>query len=118
MRNDRSEYENRLRLSLAEQLLRDAEARLDAERREEEAKERQELVRRKMELKYIKDHLDRENEEERIKRAEERLRMEWELQREREDRAREVVKREAGEKKTEKAEQEKTQTNAKFDRLE
>ncbi|KAJ4343129.1 hypothetical protein N0V95_006744 [Ascochyta clinopodiicola] len=86
---DRS-YEDKLKLSLAEQKLREAEAKIEAERREQEAERREEITRRKMELKYIKDRQEREDEEDRIKRAEERLRMDWDLKREREDRAREL----------------------------
>jgi hypothetical protein len=92
MRNDRSEYGERQKLSLAEQCLRVLEARIDADRREEEVEQREEIMRRKMELS-------------------------WEVQRQREDRAREVVKREV-EEKMEKAKQENAQTDAKIDRLE
>jgi hypothetical protein len=92
MRNDRSEYGDRPKLSLAEQRLRVAEARVNSERREEEAERREEIMWRKMELK-------------------------WELQSEREDGAREVVKREV-EEKMEKAKQENAQADAKIDRLE
>jgi hypothetical protein len=92
MRNDRSEYGERQKLSLAEQRLRVLEARIDADRREEEAEQREEIMRRKMELI-------------------------WEVQRQREDRACEVVKREV-EEKIEKAKQENAQTDAKIDRLE
>ncbi|KAH6615181.1 hypothetical protein C7974DRAFT_380046 [Boeremia exigua] len=95
---DRS-YEDKLKLSLAEQKLREAEARLDAERRDEEAGRREEITKRKLELKYIKDRQEREDEEERIKRQEERLRMDWDLKREREERARELRSRDEEEKK-------------------
>lgn len=92
-------YEDRLKLSLAEQKLREAEAKLEAERRDEEAERREEITRRKLELKYIKDRQEREDEEERIKRQEERLRMDWELKREREERARELRLRDEEDKK-------------------
>src|SRR5690242_4639425 len=42
-------YEDKLKLSLAEQKLREAEARLEAERRDEEAERREEITRRKLE---------------------------------------------------------------------
>lgn len=114
---DRFEHEDKIKLFLAEQRLKYAEAKLEAERREEETERREEMLRKKMELKYIKDHQECEEEEERIKRQEERLRLDWELKREREDRAREVVQREAEENRKKTA-QEKAQTDAKFERLE
>lgn len=83
-------YEDKLKLSLAEQRLKEAEAKMEAERRELEVGRREEITRRKIELEFIKDRQEREDEEDRIKRAEEKYRMDWELRREREDRAREI----------------------------
>lgn len=48
------------------------------------SEEREELIKRKMELKYMKDRHERAEEEERIALEEERLRKDWELRHERE----------------------------------
>ncbi|KAL1599569.1 hypothetical protein SLS60_007372 [Paraconiothyrium brasiliense] len=69
------------KLEQANQRLREQEERIEMERREE-------LIKRKMELKYMKDRHERDEEEERIKRDEERLKREWELKHEREERKR------------------------------
>ncbi|KAJ4320174.1 hypothetical protein N0V94_003535 [Neodidymelliopsis sp. IMI 364377] len=92
-------FKDKLKLSLAEQKLREAEAKIEAERREQEAEKREELIRRKIELKYIRDRQEREDEEDRIKHAEERLRTDWDLKREKEDRAHERRLREEEEKR-------------------
>jgi hypothetical protein len=70
--------------------LREAEERQEQERREE-------LIRRKLELDYIKDKQKHEDEEARIKSDEERFKREWELRHEREDRKRTEREREAEE---------------------
>jgi hypothetical protein len=69
------------KLEQANQRIREQEERIEMERREE-------LIKRKMELKYMKDRHEREEEEERIKRDEDRLKREWELKHEREERKR------------------------------
>ncbi|KAF1951455.1 hypothetical protein CC80DRAFT_207173 [Byssothecium circinans] len=61
--------------------LREAEERQDQETREE-------LIRRRMELKYLKDRHEREEEEARIKYDEDRLKKEWELKMSLEERMR------------------------------
>ncbi|KAF2686525.1 hypothetical protein K458DRAFT_429526 [Lentithecium fluviatile CBS 122367] len=72
---------DRWQLDEANRRLKEAEERNDQERREE-------LIRRKIELKYMKDRQEREEEEERIKLEEDRLKKEWELKHEREERKR------------------------------
>jgi hypothetical protein len=74
------DYDPRL-LQMANQRLEEAEEKLDQERRED-------LIKRKMELKYMKDLQECEDEEARIKLEEERLKKEWELKQEREEKKR------------------------------
>ncbi|KAF1930703.1 uncharacterized protein M421DRAFT_3011 [Didymella exigua CBS 183.55] len=110
-------YDDRLKLSLAEQKLREAEAKIEAERREE-------IIKRKLELKYIKDRQERDDEEARIKCIEERLRTDLDLKREREERARERALRDEADKRERiladskaKAEKELREKKAEKDRI-
>ncbi|KAF2638150.1 hypothetical protein P280DRAFT_471813 [Massarina eburnea CBS 473.64] len=66
-----AEFE-RYKLEQANQRLREAEEKLDMERHDE-------LIKRRMELKYLKDRREREEEEAHIKADEDRLKREWEL---------------------------------------
>jgi len=72
---------DRWQLEAANQRLKEAEERQQAERREE-------LIKRKMDMKYMKDRLEREEEEARIKADEDRYKREFELKHEREERKR------------------------------
>jgi hypothetical protein len=85
---DRS-YEEKIQLALAQQRAKEVEEKLEKERWDDEMGRREELVKRRMELKYIKDLRERELERDRIKRQEEDMSRDWELKREREDRDRE-----------------------------
>lgn len=67
---------DRWQLQQANQRIKEAEDKLEMERREE-------LIKRKMELKYLKDRHERDEEEARIKLEEDRLKSEWELRHER-----------------------------------
>ncbi|PVI07086.1 hypothetical protein DM02DRAFT_649030 [Periconia macrospinosa] len=71
----------RYKLEQANIRLREAEERLENERREE-------LIKRRMELKYLKDRHERDEEEARIKLEEERMKREWELRLSHEERKR------------------------------
>ncbi|KAF1968374.1 hypothetical protein BU23DRAFT_572450 [Bimuria novae-zelandiae CBS 107.79] len=72
---------DRWKLEQAQQRIREQEERLERERHDE-------LIKRKYELKFMKDRHEREEEEERIKRDEDRWKQEWELKHEREERRR------------------------------
>ncbi|KAL7772155.1 hypothetical protein CFE70_002108 [Pyrenophora teres f. teres 0-1] len=82
-------YEDKVKLAVSQQRLREAKEKLEKERQEEERAMRDELMRRRLELDYIKDMREREHEEESIRRQEEHLHRDWELKREREERDRE-----------------------------
>jgi len=69
--------------------LEEAEFGLDSARQETEAGRLEELVRRRLELNYIRDPEEREAEEARFKRLEESFKVDWELNRERKWRSRE-----------------------------
>lgn len=88
-RADPRDYEDKIQLSLAQQRIKEAEDALERKRREEEIERREDLIRRKLEMKYIQDRTEREAEEDRIKLQEEHLKREWEYKREREERDRE-----------------------------
>lgn len=68
--------------------LEEANRRIKEQEEQRELERREELIKRKMELKYMKDRQERELEEERIRRDEERLKRDWELKHEREERKR------------------------------
>jgi hypothetical protein len=87
-RADPRDYEDKIQLTLAQQRIKEAEDALERKRREDEIERREDLVRRKLEIKYIKDRSEREAEEDRIKLQEEHLKREWEFKREREERER------------------------------
>ncbi|KAL1791858.1 hypothetical protein ACET3X_009609 [Alternaria dauci] len=76
-RSPEPNYADKIKLTLAEQRLKDLEDKLERERQE------------RVELDFIQDRREHEAEEERIKKAEESMRREWELKREREERDRE-----------------------------
>lgn len=71
----------RYKLEQANQRLRETEERMENERREE-------LIKRRMELKYLKDRHERDEEESRIKLEEDRMKREWELRLSHEERKR------------------------------
>ncbi|KAF2189665.1 hypothetical protein K469DRAFT_700914 [Zopfia rhizophila CBS 207.26] len=77
-------------LQMANERLKEAEERLAQEKREE-------LIKKRLELKYLKDKQERDEEEARIKAEEDRLKKEWELKQEREERKREQRARDAEE---------------------
>jgi hypothetical protein len=87
-RADPRDYEDKIQLTLAQQRIKEAEDALERKRREDEIERREDLVRRKLEIKYIKDRTERQEEEDRIKLQEEHLKREWEFKREREERER------------------------------
>jgi hypothetical protein len=87
-RADPRDYEDKIQLTLAQQRLKEAEDKIERERREGEIERREDLLRRKLEMKYIKDKAERDAEEDRIKLQEDRMRREWELKREREEKER------------------------------
>ncbi|KAK7193833.1 hypothetical protein DPSP01_011890 [Paraphaeosphaeria sporulosa] len=68
--------------------LEEANRRIKEQEELKEIERREELIKKKMELKYIRDRQERELEEARIAREEDRLRKEWELKLEREERKR------------------------------
>jgi hypothetical protein len=94
---------DKIKLLLAQQRLKEAEDKLERERREDELERREDLIRRKLEIKYIKERAerdtaeDRHTEEDRIVLQEDRLRREWELKRRREESKREQRTRDAQE---------------------
>ncbi|KAJ8110392.1 hypothetical protein OPT61_g6761 [Boeremia exigua] len=100
----------------AEQKLREAEARLEAVRGDEEAERRDDIPRRKLRLGYTKDRQEREDEEARIQRHGDALRYDWERARIREERAREIGRKET-EEYGKKAQEEKEQMDTRFNRL-
>jgi hypothetical protein len=71
-----NEYE-RWQLWLAQERQKEAEEKLQQEKRED-------LLKKRLELKYLKDMREREEEEYRIKQEEERLKKEWDLKKEKE----------------------------------
>lgn len=85
------EYE-RWKLQDTERRLKETEDKLEQERREEL---RDELMKKRAELKYIKDRREREEEEARIKAQEDRLRKDWELKLKKEEMKRIEDQREA-----------------------
>ncbi|KAF9740912.1 hypothetical protein PMIN02_002621 [Paraphaeosphaeria minitans] len=68
--------------------LEEANRRIKEQEELKEIERRDELIKKKMELKYIRDRQERDLEEARIAREENRLRQEWELKLEREERKR------------------------------
>ncbi|KAF2471993.1 uncharacterized protein BDR25DRAFT_302804 [Lindgomyces ingoldianus] len=77
-------------LQMANERLKEAEEKLAMEKREE-------LIKKRMELKYLKDKAERDEEEARIKLEEDRLKKDWELKMEQEARKREQRAKEAEE---------------------
>ncbi|OCK85957.1 hypothetical protein K432DRAFT_399833 [Lepidopterella palustris CBS 459.81] len=77
-------------LQLANERLRDAEERLQQEKRDE-------LLKQRYELKYLKNQRERDEEEARIKAEEDRMKKDWELKMEREERKREQRAKDAEE---------------------
>jgi hypothetical protein len=73
-----------------------AEDKIGQEQRQDELERREDLLRRKIEVKYIKDRVEREAEVDRIQLLEERLKRDWELKREREKNERIVEEDRAG----------------------
>jgi hypothetical protein len=86
---DLHDYEDKIQLTLAYQRLKEAEDAIERERHEDEMERRKDLLRRKLEIKYIKDKSERETEEDRIRLHEDRFRREWELGAKREEEERE-----------------------------
>lgn len=74
------EYD-RWQLQMANERLKEAEEKLQQEKREE-------LIKKRLELKYLKDQHERDIEEAKIKAEEDRLKKEWELKMEKEERKR------------------------------
>ena len=75
-----NDYE-KWQLQIANERLKEAEEKLQREKQEE-------LLKKRLELKYLKDEQERKEEAARIKAEESRLKKEWELKQEREDRER------------------------------